>query len=232
MSKKKIHINDGFSSELVIGAKFEGILEIPALNPAKISTPPKYLVPFSRRRQITDPSKAYIVFYENDDNFTDVIRNPLNYIDEFSKYAGVISPDNSLYRDTPFMGQLANIYRNRAVGHVFQYNGLNVVGNCRWGDERTYSNVIFGEPPAFVGLPKNSVVAVGTYGCLRDKENRRHFKNGLYAMIEYLKPKTILVYGNMPDSIFGPIKNKVRLVRYDNWLSICRKGGRNGERAK
>lgn len=59
------------------------------------------------------------------------------YIDQFKKYAGVISPDFSLYIDMPLCLQMVNVYLNRAVGCYIQRKGVKVIPNVRWGDERT-----------------------------------------------------------------------------------------------
>ena len=221
--KNRLIINDGFNPELARGARFEGIFEFPIIEPIDEIKLPRYLVPFSERNKIKDPSEAFVVFYEHDDKFADVVRRPNEFIDDLAKFAGIISPDNSLYRDMPLACQICNIYRSRLIGSYLQRKGIKVIGDCRWGDERTYSTDLFSEPVAFVGLPKYSIVAVGTYGCIQGKTDKSHFKRGLEAMLDYLKSKVVLVYGPMPDEIFSKFKGRTRFVGFSDWTSIRHK---------
>lgn len=225
----RVTINDGFNPEFAEGARFEGILEYPAIDPILDFTLPKVLVPFSERNKVSNPSKAVVMFYEYDNRFADLIANPKKYIDDLKRFAGVISPDNSLYRDMPLFCQLANIYRSRLVGSFLQRNNIKVIGNVRWGDARTYTSEIFGEPPAFVGLPKNSIVSVGTYGCIGGERNRQIFKEGLRAMLDYLRPRMVIVYGAMPGTVFDQFRLKTKFINYEDWISISKKGGKNGQ---
>lgn len=169
-SKRKLIINDGCNPELAKGAKFEGIFQFPVIEPLKEIVFPKYLVPFSERNKITNPKEAFVVFYEHDNKFADLIRNPDRYIIDLSRFAGIFSPDNSLYRDIPLACQICNIYRNRLIGSYFQRQGISVIPNLRWSDKRTYSDELFGETIAFSSAPKYSIVAVGCYGCICGKE--------------------------------------------------------------
>ena len=127
-----------------------------------------------------------------------------------------------MYRDQPLSTQIANVYRNRAIGAFYQKKGIYVVPQIRWGDERTYTRLILPEPVAFLGAEKHSIVSIGTYGCIQGKENKMHFRNGLYAMLEELQPEIVLVYGGMPDSIFGEYRDHVRFVQRLDWISVKR----------
>lgn len=227
--KNRITINDGFNSELADGAVFEGLFEFPVIEATRESKLPKCLVPFSERNKVTKPTEVFVAFYEYDDKFAGIIRNPDKYLDDLTRFAGIISPDNSLYRDMPLSCQICNIYRNRLIGSYLQRKGITVIGNCRWGDERTYSTDLFSEPVAFVGLPKYSIVAIGTYGCIQGKINKRHFKRGLEAMLDYLKPNVVLVYGPMPDEIFSKFNDRTRFVGFSDWISIRHKESRKWE---
>ncbi len=123
----------------------------------------------------------------------------------------------------PLTLQIANTYFNRAVGHFLQSNGLYVIPNIRWGDERSYSLSILPEKFAFLGVDKHSIVAVSTYGCIRSRENRFYFEEGLRAMLIELEPEIVLVYGAMPDSVFGSYKHMTQFVNYPDWISSKRR---------
>lgn len=47
-------------------------------------------------------------------------------------------PDFSLYREMPLAMQIWNTYWNRTIAYWLQSNGVDIVPNVRWGDERTY----------------------------------------------------------------------------------------------
>ena len=68
-------------------------------------------------------------------------------------------------------------------------------------------------------------MSVGTYGCIRSREDRYYFKAGLDAMLQELSPKVVLVYGAMPCSIFGDYLNHVEFHQYPDWISSRRRGG-------
>lgn len=215
-------IDDGCSPELITGANWAGELELPCLSPPEKIIIPSRLVPFSKRTQASDNDA--ICFYEPDENFSDVLRTPIKFIDDFSKSVAVLSPDCSQYQKAPLSVQIANNYRNRAIGYYYQQMGINVIPHVRWGDERTYSTVLFNEKIAFLGIPKHSIVAIGTYGCCKEHVEKYHFKAGLDSMLDELSPEVVLVYGSMGDLIFGNVKNRAYFVHYPDWISL-KKGG-------
>lgn len=216
-------IDDGCNSELVAGAKFDGILEIPVIEKPKYYIIPKAIIPFSQRNRATSTDVA-IGFNENDVLFSDVLRNPQSYIDDFKRFSVMISPDCSLYRNAPLSVQIINTYRNRAIGSYYQCKGIYVIPQVRWGSEATYTTKYLPEKVAFAGVEKHSIVAIGTYGCIRHHEDKMHFKAGLEAMLETLEPEIVLVYGSMPDSVFSEFLNRTRFVQYDNWIKKIHRG--------
>lgn len=213
-------LSDGCNPELVKGAEFDGIFEIPIIKrPKKIIIPEK-LVPFSKMEK-ADKKAFAVCEYENDREFKDLLINPDEYIEIIKQYKGFISPDCSVYRDMPLAAQITNIYRNRAIGCCFQKHGVYVVPCVRWGDERTYTTKFLPEKVAFLGIEKHSIVSIGTYGQLKDRVNRYYLEAGLDSMIETLEPEVVLVYSKLPDEI----KNKyseVQFVEYQDWTSIVR----------
>ena len=56
---------------------------------------------------------------------------------------------------------------------------------------------------AFLGIPKNSVVAIGTVGVVNDKNAERLFMQGFKEMLKQLEPKRILIYGNRLTELEG-----------------------------
>lgn len=227
---RKACIDDGFNPELVNGAEFDGILEIPMISRASKIDLPENLVPFSVAKHINLDSKG-VVFYEKDADFADLLIHPDKYLDLLSTANFVASPDNSVYRDAPLTVQLGNIYKNRALGSYLQRNGVKVIPNIRWGDERTFTNIIFPEPPAFLGVEKHSIVIIGTYGCSRLVDDKIYLRQGLIAMLSYLEPEQIIVYGGMPKSVFGDLTKRADFVHYEDYISHRLQKGKNGRRS-
>ena len=222
MNKNKTVIDDGFNPELVEGAKFDGIFEIPHVPGPKEIIIPNSVIPYTKINY-TNSYKEFIVFYEHDIRFRDVITSVKDHIEDFKKFPGIVNPDCSLYRDMPLSLQIANVYISRSIGYFLWKNGLYSVPNIRWGDERSYTTKFFSEPFAFLGADKNSIVSIGSYGCIRGKENTYHFKAGLEAMLDYLSPKVVLVYGPMPDKIFGNVIDRAEFIHFDDWTTTQKK---------
>ena len=142
-----------------------------------------------------------------------------DYVDELKQYPGIITPDCSLYIDAPLCVQIADIYLNRAVGHYLQKQGLYVIPNIRWGDERTYTSHLLGEKVAFQGVDKHSIVSIGTYGQIKSAESKRYFREGLESRLDELEPEVVLIYGSMPNKIFDEFKGTTRFISYPDWTT-------------
>lgn len=218
MRRIKANLDDGCNPELVAGATFALPLGIPIIKAPPQIIIPEGITPFSVRHRAPSFNEA-IGFYEKDINFAEVLRSPQDYIDDFGRFEALISPDCSLYRDAPLTVQLANIYRNRAIGSYYQRRGQYVIPQIRWGNEYTYTTKYFPEKIAFIGAEMHSIVAIGTYGCFDGKENKYYFSAGLEAMMETLEPQIVLVYGSMPEKIFGQYMSYAKFVQYPDWTT-------------
>lgn len=220
IKQNKNIIDDGFNAELVENAIFTGLLEIPLIKTPGEFIIPKSMIPFSERTK-SESGEEFVCFYEHDIRFRDVLTAIKEQIAPLKKFKGVISPDCSLYYDMPLVLQMTNTYLNRQIGHYLQEQGFYVIPNVRWGDERSYTRLIQTELPfAFLGLEKYGIYSIGTYGCCKTTEYKHHLSEGLRSFIKEIEPKIILVYGAMPDSIFGEFKKDVKFVHYDDWTKM------------
>ncbi|MBR1937849.1 MAG: DUF4417 domain-containing protein [Spirochaetales bacterium] len=233
MAKNKpISLDDGFRPDLVENAIFDGIFEIPHLEQVSNFSTPTKVIPFSLRNRTSDFSEL-VVFFEKDRMFRELLQKPEDYTEDLRRFAGgITTPDCSLYRDSPLSVQIANTYKNRALGYFYQRQGLTVIPTVRWGDERSYSKTVFPEAFSFLGIPKKSVVAIGTYGCIKGKENKFYFEEGLEAMLKTLMPHTVIVYGRMPDNVFEQYSKETKFIHFLDWTSIVKRQGEghNGSR--
>lgn len=219
MSKStKNLVDEGFRVSLVETAFFDGKFEIPRISAPDEIKIPQGMVPFSLRAR-SENHQDFVCFYENDVNFREILTNTEEYVEELRQFPGIISPDCSLYIDAPLCVQIADIYLNRAVGYYLQRQGLYVVPNVRWGDERTYKEQYLGERVAFQGVARHSIVSIGTYGQIKKAESKCYFREGLAAMLDTLEPEVVLVYGPMPDLIFDGLRHRSTFVQYPDWTS-------------
>lgn len=100
-----------------------------------------------------------------------------------------------------------------------QQQGKYVIPNVRWGDERTYTKTVFDYIPAFSGIPKNSIVSIGTYGCSKRKEDKYFLEAGLEAMLTELIPQVVIVYGSYSPAIFGKYERYTSFRQLPDWIT-------------
>lgn len=223
MKKRKASLDDGCNPELVLGAEFDGILEIPIIHAPKFTSLPSGITPFTKRNLAVGTGEA-IGHFEKDPTFADVLIHPDSFIEDLLRFKFVLPIDASLYRDAPLSVQVTNLYRSRAIGSYFQRKGVNIIPLVRWGNEYTYTTKYFPEKIAFLGIEKKSIITISTYGCIKSKEDKYHFSCGLYEMLKTLEPSTVLVYGAMPESVFNPYTKACSFVQYPDWTSRVRGG--------
>ena len=223
MSKRKANLDDGCSPELVVGAEFDGVLEIPIIKPPDKIAIPSGITPFTKRKRAVGTDDA-IGFFEKDPAFAEVLINPEAYVDDFLRFRYLFPVDCSMYRDAPLAVQVTNLYRSRAIGSFYQRRGANVYTLIRWGNEYTYTKKYFPERIAFLGAPKRSALCIGTYGCVHSRRDKYYFKAGLDAMLETLEPVLVLVYGSMPDKIFGDYLAYTTFVPFTDWTKRAHGG--------
>lgn len=210
---------DGFNSKLIETAFFEGDLEIPKLARPKEWIIPTVAVPFSKRDRLNDSSSEMLVFYEQDPVFRHLVSTPQAYDDELKTIKILSTPDCSLYRDMPLWEQIANIGVSRSVGYYWQQKEKYVIPNVRWGDERTYTKQVFDAAPSFCGIPKNSIVSIGTYGCSRKREDKYYLEAGLDAMLMELAPVHVIVYGSYNPKIFNQYEKYTKFHHLPDWTT-------------
>ena len=208
---------DVFNAFLVKNATYAGELEIPQI--AQVDTVPTKLVSFSKSMKSTEHD-SWVHFYEDDAAFERLWRNPRKYLSILKRFSGVIAPDFSLYRDMPFVMQLWNIYRSHAVASWLQENNIPVIANIRWGDSRTHE-------ACCTGVPRNAIIAIGSHECVKLKQERVSFTEGLEHVVQKLEPRTIIVYGTAPNSIFEKYRQTgIEILQFDREYMIAhRKAG-------
>ena len=120
-----------------------------------------------------------------------------------------------MYTNYPEAFQIWQVYRNRWCARYWQMLGIKVIPSISWSDESSYKY-------AFLGVPKGSIVAVGTVGVLNSEEAKRLFMQGFKEMIKQIEPKQILIYGNKLTELEG-YKN---LKWFEPYMNKFEKKGR------
>lgn len=207
---------DVFNSFLVKDADYDGYIELPPIKTSNQQC--NKIIAFSKAMSKTwKDFDCWVMFYEHDVKFQRLWNNPRKYLNKLKKFKGIISPDFSIYRNMPLVMQQWNTYKGRALAVWLQNNGIEVIPNVRFNDERTYNF-------CFDGIEKFRTIAVGTHGCIKSRVDKDYFKKGLAELVKRLSPKTIIVYGAAPDDIFKVYKDAgIEIISFESEFSKSRK---------
>jgi hypothetical protein len=94
----------------------------------------------------------------------------------------------------PIIQQKYNMFLNLAVSYFFARQKINVIPNIRFGSTNTLNAYE-------LAIPKNSLIAIGTYGCFKTIKEKNLWFNTVLNIIKILEPKGIVVYGSLTDEI-------------------------------
>ena len=221
---KKTILDDGSYPYLTEGAELVGAPGIPALLNIDNVQVPKSMIPFEKARR-TINKRQYVHFYMHDKYFSRVLTATSKYVDLLKEFDGVISPDCTMLVNQAPCIQQTNTYFNRAVGFYLQKQGIPVIANIRWSDEKSFDY-------CFLGVPKHTIVCVSTHGCLRSKRDKELWRIGTEEMLRVLEPSEVLVHGYMPDDVFSRFFYYVPFHRYPSLFEQTHKKRRdeNGTR--
>ena len=216
----------GQNAFMVRGAEFS-VNDIPFC-PTTADAVPSEIVVYSEAVEIYNREKkknntfahpAYVCFYEDDHKFDSRTSGVWNRPDiahgVLKHFAGIITPDFSTYQDYPEPLKTWNTYRMRAFGYWRGVIcGQSVINNVRWGTPESYRY-------CFDGIPRNSIVAIGTVGgSPRKLADRPRFEEGIEEMSKTLSPHTIIVCGSANYDCFKRLEDQgVRVVSYPSKTS-------------
>lgn len=189
---------DVFHSSILRTARYDGEYEFPVIR--EEHTVPIKMIPFSKAMQEKKDFHQWVCFFEDDFLFERIWNSPTRYVEQLAKFEGVVSPDFSVYYDMPLAMQLWNIFRSRAIGAWLQKQGIRVIPNVRFGDSRTFDCCC-------AGISRHGVIAIGSLGCVKVKDYRSVFEQGVEYVADKLQPETIVFYGAAPGNI-DKIKQK------------------------
>ncbi len=183
---------DVFHASLLKNVAYCGEYDFPRIK--EIHKIPRKMIPFSKALKEQRDYNQWVCFYEDDFLFERIWNCPSKYLEKLRKFEGVVSPDFSVYYDMPYSMQIWNIFRSRSIGAWLQKNGIHVIPNVRFGDERTFECVCD-------GISRHSVISIGSLGCIKSRDYREEFEKGVERVTEILEPETIVIYGTPPRNI-------------------------------
>jgi hypothetical protein len=221
MSRSRTGLQDMWNAFMVRGATFSAN-DIP-LCPTTATTLPAKLISYDEaktlhKKMIRQGNRnyhvdAFIHFYIDDQKFdgkrTSIWLYYENALVIIRHFSGIIAPDFSTYADFPEPIKLWNFYRMNAFGYWIGSLGIPVISNVRWGAEETWRY-------CFDGNPSKSMLALGSIASgIRLLKNRPFFENGLFRMVEKLRPHTILVYGSDNYRCFDQLRRQgIHVISY------------------
>ena len=167
---------DVFHSYILKNVKYAGEFDFPVIR--GLNVVPRKMIVFSKALREKKDFHQWVCFYEDDYKFERIWNNPKKYINCLKKFDGVVSPDFSLFYDMPFAMQIWNIFRSRTIAALFQKEGIKVLPNIRFGDERTFE-------VCCQGISKHSTIVIGSLGCLKEKNTEKYLKRGFYMFQKY-----------------------------------------------
>ncbi|MEG0165658.1 DUF4417 domain-containing protein [Anaerorhabdus sp.] len=198
----RINTVNAYNLDIFNEQEVDGFYQMPMLHDDKVI--PTDLIGFNYA--MTSKNKETgIHFFIDDYQFERLWNDPQRYLDILKNYEVILTPDFSLYMNMPMAMKVWNVYRSRLLGQYWQSNGIKVIPTISWAEEETFSF-------CFDGVPKGSTVAISTMGVKRDLKAKEVWNAGMDAMIEKIKPKTIICYGGEVDYDFG----KTKVIYFDN----------------
>lgn len=204
------YVRDVFLSYLIEGAERTVPDGYPILKREMITTSvPGEVIQWDCRHEVTNPDLTAMSFYCRDSSFTPILNNPHRYIEKLSRYACVIGMDASPYDNMPLVVQKSQIYSNLAITYFFGCQGLAVIPNVRLGNDQTIGMLD--------AIPKGCLIAVGTNGFMKRKDNRAIFRDQMSIVVDTLHPSGIVVYGPVYNDVFqSAINAEVPIYQFDS----------------
>ena len=193
-----------YNLELVDLDRTSGKYQMPTLS--KTTYIPDELIGFNYMKT-SENKNVGIHCFVDDYQFERLWNNPYKYIDDIMDYNCILTPDFSLYMDMPMPMKIWNVFRSRLLGQFWQDLDIEIIPTVSWAEPETFEF-------CFDGIAENSVVAISTIGVKKDK-NFKIWVDGMNAMIEKIKPSTILVYGGKVDFDYKGIDVRY----YDNQVT-------------
>lgn len=172
-------------------------------------------VPIFKSRNNLHPQKSICHMFVDDSKFEPLWNQPHKQIETLKNFQFVCAPDFSMWASMPLPMQHYNKYRLHALSCYLWLEGVNIIPVAVWNDLSSFEW-------CFDGMPKNSVIAIGTNGI--SKDGRNSFRAGFYEMIRQLKPIQIVWVGQKIE-----VDTDVPIVYFDGYSQQINKRLKDGK---
>ena len=205
-------IRDSFQAFLVDGASFTDDEEYPIIENWMIpDIPPNTIITFSEAINYHgNLSEYYVCFYAQDETFERIRKNPKKYVSFFKRCAGIIGFDYSVHTDMPIIKQKSQMNDNLSLTYYYGKQGNRVIPNIRCGIDELL-------PEFLTSIPKKSLIAIGTYGFIKEKQQKAEWYCFIETIIKELEPSGIVVYGTLTKKILNDFGQYTKFYLYDSW---------------
>lgn len=193
------------------GAMRSGKYGIPKIKAYRDEIPSNFIT-YSESTSVKDYSCGLASF--DDDIILERVWNNFDkYIPIFSKFICVGEPDFSLKIEYPLAVQIANVYRNHALGFKMQDSDIHVLPAPSWSTPVSYEF-------CFDGYEKGGAVLISTIGTLSDERSSMYFRLGFEEMLKRLSPDAVVLYGDVNESLMNwlPKQLHVSHVEHNRFL--------------
>ena len=188
---ERLRTDKAYNLDLCNKDNCTGKYDMPTLEPCDFA--PSELLAFNFAKSANN-FNAGIHFFIDDYQFERLWNKPLEYIELLKKFECVLTPDFSLYGDMALPMQQYNEYRRRALGNIWQRNGIKVIPTLSWTNEDSFGF-------CFDGLPQGATVATSSVGVHGNVQAEQIWRQGMQKALEVVKPKTLLLYGGRIDGV-------------------------------
>ena len=187
---------DTFNFRITKDLKTIGKFDMPVINSFDFNNLRcKYLLvtPFNYALTEIEPESKICHFYLDDYQFERVWKEPETYVEILKKFNAVIGADFSMYENLPLPQQMYNNWRNKVLMAYWQQQGVRVIPNVQWSNERSFDF-------SFDGYSPGGTVAISSTGC-QFKEAKENFIKGYHKMCEVLKPDKVILIGKLHEEL-------------------------------
>ncbi len=196
---------NNFKFNLIESAELAGRYGLPKIKRSDYL--PTTIIPFNYAKTEKEPSDKCVHFFIDDFQFERLWNFPNRYIDLLKRFEGVITPDFSMYDYMSEAQIIWNCYRNRVLAFWMQRNGINIVPTIEWSKYEDLSWCL-------EGIPKNSNIAIGTYGSLTSSRKKYALLKGIERIVIETDPRNIICYGPKVESVKGICNNVIFFENY------------------
>ncbi len=201
----KLIVRKNFKTDLIEGAELVGKYGFPKLRSTNYV--PHDMIPFNMAKTERYPEHKWLHFFIDDYQFERVWNYPNKYLSLFNRFEGVVATDFSMLESMPKAQRIWNCYRNYVMAYWLQNNCVNIVPVVEWA---VYSDLDW----CMAGIPCNSTLAVGIYGCSKNCLNKYGVIKGVERVCRERRPTTLICYGNEIKAINSLCKNVIWIENY------------------